>query len=193
LVLGIALVLVVWLTYGLVGESPENVVAERAAEPEATAAAERPAGTPRTEESPATSESGADASPGRKAAPENLPAPATAAQLVRAQFAWGIKDKEPTAVIASPAILQSGNSVTLYFFSEFNGMQGRTVSHRWSRNGRVALIKDFQVAGEHWRVFSSKQLNTKLLGEWKVTIRDDKGENLGEFVLNVLKATKPSR
>lgn len=106
--------------------------------------------------------------------------------VVRAQFAWGIKEKEPAGEIRSPAILQRGDSVALYFFSELKGMNGQTLTHQWSHNGTVAVSKNFRVDGDRWRVFSSKQLNSDLLGEWKVAIRDSNGNNLGEFVLDVL-------
>lgn len=106
--------------------------------------------------------------------------------IVRARFAWGIKDKEPAGAIQSPAILQRGDSVTLYFFSEFKNMDGQTIRHEWSHDGKVKVTKDFDIAGSRWRVFSSKQLNSELLGEWKVVIRAPDGKNLGEYILKVL-------
>lgn len=117
-------------------------------------------------------------------------APVQTKNIVRAQFTWGIKNKEPTSELRSPAILQPGDSVALYFFSEFNNMDGQILSHEWSHNGKVVVNKDFQINEDHWRVFSSKQLTSDLLGKWKVTIKDSKGENLGEFVLAVLEPNK---
>jgi hypothetical protein len=110
--------------------------------------------------------------------------------IVRARFTWGIKDREPTGEIKSPAILQPGDSVTLHFFSEFNDMKGQSISHEWSHNGNVVVAKDFQISENRSRVFSSKQLTSNLLGKWKVAIKDSKGENLGEFVLKVLAPKK---
>ncbi len=106
--------------------------------------------------------------------------------IARAQFSWGIKDKEPTSYVTSPAILRPGDSVTLYFFSEFNNMSGQSVSHEWSRNGKFVWAKNFRVEGNLWRVFSSKRLTSDVLGEWTVTIKDASGENLGEYTLKVL-------
>ena len=111
--------------------------------------------------------------------------------VVRAQFAWGIKDKEPTGEIRSPAILQPGHSVDLYFFSEFKGLQGQAISHVWLRNGKLVEIRDFEVGGDRWRVFSSKRLNSKLLGEWSVKIRNAEGKSLGTFALEVLQPARP--
>lgn len=117
-------------------------------------------------------------------------APVQTKNIVRAQFTWGIKNREPTSKIRSPAILQPGDSVALYFFSELKDMAGQSLSHEWSHNGRVVVAKDFQINENRWRVFSSKQLTSDLLGEWKVAIKDSKGENLGEFVLEVLEPNK---
>ncbi len=210
LVLGIGLIGLVWLTYFII-DAPENRVAKHGAESKATTATLNRSSQPvlstsdrqtasgrsqqnsRTEEPQTVSRSGTDVSPHAEGSHENRSDAEKSKQLVRAQFAWGIKDKEPTGEIGSPAILRPSDSVTLYFFSELEGMNGQSVSHRWSHDGRVALIKEFEIRGENWRVFSSKQLNTKLLGEWKVTVRDSRGQDLGEFVLNVLKPTKLSR
>ncbi len=104
----------------------------------------------------------------------------------RAQFSWGIKDQEPTSEIISPAILRPGDSVVLYFFSEFNDMTGQSLSHEWSHNGKVHSTKKFQIGKNRWRVFSSKQLTSDLLGEWKVSIKDSSGKELGQYELNVL-------
>ncbi|MGH8547432.1 MAG: DUF2914 domain-containing protein [Methylococcales bacterium] len=192
-VLGIGVMVVVWLTCSLIIEAPDQGVDERAAESEVSRVSERPDGSSRTGERQSSSGSDRISSNDGKVPQEKLPAPRKSKTLVRAQYTWGIKDKEPTGVIGSPAILQPSDSVTVYFFSEISGMNGQTVSHRWSHNGRLALVKVFQVGGENRRVFSSMQLNTPLLGEWKVTIRDSKGQDLGEFVLNVLKPAKPPK
>ena len=107
--------------------------------------------------------------------------------VARAQFTWGINNHEPTGEIASPAILRPGDSVVLYFFSEFDDMNGQSLSHEWSHNGKVHSTKKFQIDENRWRVFSSKRLTSDLLGEWKVTIKDSSGEEFGQYELKVLK------
>ncbi|MGR9105376.1 MAG: DUF2914 domain-containing protein [Gammaproteobacteria bacterium] len=106
--------------------------------------------------------------------------------IVRAQFSWGILNREPTGTVVSPAILQPGGSVTLYFFSEFRNLKDRTVTHVWSHNGRHVGSMNFRIGGNRWRVFSTKQLHSGLLGEWRVRILDAAGKPLGEYSLNVL-------
>lgn len=123
----------------------------------------------------------------------DLRVPALSKHVVRAQFTWGIKNKEPAGRIRSPAIMQPGGSVELYFFSDIKGMKGQTLSHVWSLNGRVVLTKNFQINGDRWRIFSRKQLDPKLLGQWKVSIRSPEGQHFGEFVLDVLAPAKPSK
>lgn len=136
---------------------------------------------------PTTDESTTSSTPATQQATNNNPSPLLAPNnIVRAQFSWGIKDREPTSDVTSPAILRPGDSVTLYFFSEFYNMAGQSVSHEWSRNGKFVWAKNFRIEDNLWQVFSSKQLTSNALGEWTVKIKDASGENLGEYRLKVL-------
>ncbi|MCK5922162.1 MAG: DUF2914 domain-containing protein [Methylococcales bacterium] len=108
------------------------------------------------------------------------------AEVVRAGFAWGIHDREPTGVVNSPAILQPGHTVAVHFFSEFRGMDGETVSHQWSLNGQVVFVRNFRLRPGRRGVFSSRQLDSGTLGTWSVSIRDSERQTIGEYSLEVL-------
>lgn len=120
----------------------------------------------------------------------NHPGMAAAANVMRAQFTWGIRDMEPTSDIHSPAILQPGDTVPLHFYSEFQGMKGQTVFHEWHHDGRFDYSKDFKIKNDDWRVFSSRQLNSHALGEWEVLIRTTSGKTLGRYALLVRNPSK---
>ncbi|MCI0654494.1 MAG: DUF2914 domain-containing protein [Methylococcaceae bacterium] len=198
--LGIGLIILTLLAYSLLGKSGDQE------------AADQPIAVMRPDENPSIKESVPRENspivveiPSNEVKPETglakgaaspvearveAPVQAESKPIVRASFAWGIQNKEPTGAISSPAILQPGDSVTIYFFSAFEQLNGQTISHEWSHNGRVTHIRNFQIRADRWRVFSSKHLNSERLGEWKVTIRNSDGKILGEYVLNVLKPAK---
>ncbi len=118
--------------------------------------------------------------------PDNLLSDA----ISRAQFSWGIKDKEPTGSVISPAILQRGDSVTLYFFSEFNNLKGKELIHEWNFNGKSVARRKFRIHGKRWRVFSSKLLNNRSFGDWKVVVKNIDGTTLGEYLLQIIEPAR---
>lgn len=112
--------------------------------------------------------------------------------LSRAQFSWGITSgREPTSSVSSPAILQRGDQVQLYFFTEISNMKGHSVTHEWRHRGKVLATREFRVGGDRWRVYSSKTLNSALLGEWQVSVRDQDGKVLGQYSLSVEQPAHP--
>ncbi len=101
--------------------------------------------------------------------------------IARAQFTTGITAREPDDSIAE--ISKIANKV--YFFSELINMTGSTVLHRWIYNDSVAAEVVFNVNGPRWRVYSSKQLENWMVGDWHVEIViDDKPQN-DKYALNV--------
>ena len=58
------------------------------------------------------------------------------------------------------------------FFTELRGMEGQKVKHRWSFGGEVLAEIEFNVGGQRWRVWSSKNLMPEWAGEWTVEVVD---------------------
>lgn len=109
---------------------------------------------------------------------EAQPAAAATAEshgtVARAIFTSGISDREPTDTITTLT-----NDVTnITFFTELQGMQGQTVTHRWEHGDKVMAEVKFDVGGSRWRVFSSKRLDPSWTGEWKVSVVDANGGTL---------------
>lgn len=59
-------------------------------------------------------------------------------------------------------------------------MADKTITHRWLYNGEVLAEKSFDVKGPRWRVYSSKNLLSDWVGEWKVEVLDEEGNKLFE-------------
>ena len=104
-------------------------------------------------------------------------APSIVAPTVkRAQFTHGIEDREPIDRISRtlPAWDYKQGPRPIYFFTEVSGLGGRTIYHRWERNGRVVSEIPFDVKSSwRWRVFSSKNILPTMAGRWRVTVVDD--------------------
>ena len=93
-------------------------------------------------------------------------------QVARAQFTNGIEEREPIDELG-PTIYTQGQAVRqLYFFTDVRGMNGQTVTHRWQHEGQVVAEVSFDISGERWRVFSSKNLLPTMIGQWEVIVMD---------------------
>lgn len=99
------------------------------------------------------------------------PAPAARGEVARAVFTTAVQDREPVDQLSEvPA-----GTETVYFFTELRGMQGQTVTHRWSYNGTVMAEVSFDVRGPRWRVYSSKNFVPEWVGRWRVEVIDGGG------------------
>jgi len=114
------------------------------------------------------------------AAPQPADQPATQAQpkttgtVARAQFTNAIQDREPVDKVSN--LLNDKNRV--YFFSEIKDAADQKITHRWEHDGKVMSETSFDVGGDRWRVYSSKNLDPSWTGEWKVSVVDEAGSTL---------------
>jgi hypothetical protein len=111
----------------------------------------------------------AEAKPAEAAAPA-----ASQGTVARAVFTSGVSDREPTDTITT----LTNDTTNITFFTELQGMQGQTVTHRWEHGDKVMAEVKFDVGGSRWRVFSSKRLDPSWTGEWKVSVVDANGGTL---------------
>lgn len=111
--------------------------------------------------------------------PATTPLTSDSAHIARALFTSAIKGGQPTdaegPVISPPAT----GSKSLYFFTELRGLKGKTVTHRWEYQGQTMFTIPFKIAGNRWRVYSNKNLPTKMTGNWRVVVADATGAVLG--------------
>lgn len=96
--------------------------------------------------------------------------------VARAVFTSAIDNREPTDQVGQ---LTNDNSL-IYFFTELRGMQGHVVTHRWEKDGEVKAEVTFNVNGNRWRVWSSKNLQPAWLGNWQVSVLDEGGNMLAQ-------------
>lgn len=96
--------------------------------------------------------------------------------IIRAQLTNGIKNREPIDRAESVISTPSQGFKRLFYFTEFRGMKGQKVFHRWEHEGHIVAEVKFNVGGNRWRVYSSKNLIPSMEGEWKITITDATGK-----------------
>jgi hypothetical protein len=97
--------------------------------------------------------------------------PVDSASVARAVIAGAIVDREP----AAPVDTLAAPDDSVYFFTELVGMQGQTVTHRWSYNGEVMAEVPINVRASRWRAFSMKRFIPAWAGVWTAEVVDAGG------------------
>ena len=129
----------------------------------------------------------AASAPAPAATPTDAAAPAAPGDSVtRAVFTSAVTDREPTDTITS----LSNDATTIMFFTELQGLQGQTVTHRWEHGDKVMAEIKYDVGSARWRVLSSKRLDPSWTGEWKVSVIDGSGGTLGASTFTYTAAAK---
>jgi hypothetical protein len=86
--------------------------------------------------------------------------------ISQAVFAKSIKDRAPNEIIT-----EADNSLgKIYFFTNIRHLKGDQITHRWSYKGKVKAEISFDIKGNRWRVWSSKNLWHRWTGQWKVEV-----------------------
>jgi hypothetical protein len=86
--------------------------------------------------------------------------------ISNAVFAKNIQNREPTDIITGKV----DSLGKIYFFTNIRSMNGDRITHRWSYKGRVMAEVSFDIRGDRWRVWSSKNLWHTWLGVWTVDV-----------------------
>ena len=100
---------------------------------------------------------------------------AFAGTVSRALFTIGIDDREPVIMVDS---ISPDSYSSISFFTELNGMTGKTVTHQWMFDDKVMFEKSFEVGGDRWRVWTSKTLLPDWTGTWTVEVLNEDGSVL---------------
>jgi hypothetical protein len=108
--------------------------------------------------------------------PEPEPEPATGIaepaatdpHVAVATFTSDIVEREPVDNIT----FLKNDQDRIIFFTDLRNLKGQTVTHRWERGGEILATVPFDIGGDRWRVWSSKDLRPEWHGEWKVSVVD---------------------
>ena len=108
-------------------------------------------------------------------------------KISRALFTSLVQNHEP---IDQLNVLSSLIS-EVFYFTEFKGFEGQTLTHQWLHHGIVSHQVNFPITGKRWRVHSAKKFNLAKQpeGTWTVKILDEKQSVLLETSINYIRAS----
>ena len=110
--------------------------------------------------------------------PETTPDAGTG--VARAVICTGIMNHEPTDSVSQvPA-----TTGKVFFFTEITGMEGKTITHRWLKDGSKIADVGISVASNRYLCHSSRNVSGKT-GYWAVQVLDSDGNKLKEVSFTV--------
>ena len=95
--------------------------------------------------------------------------------IKRAVICSGVSNHEPTD---SLTIIPSKTN-KVFFFTEIAGLEGKTITHRWTKDGNKVADVRISVASNRYRCHSSRSVAGKP-GNWTVQVLNQDGEPLIE-------------
>lgn len=106
-------------------------------------------------------------------------------RVIRAALTEEPRSGEPGNAIKQPIILETDQSLELFYFSEIKNMKDQVLFHRWLKTGEQVYKKKFLVKEKKSKLISSKKISAKDTGEWQVTLIDNDGKVYSEFNFSV--------
>jgi len=104
----------------------------------------------------------------------------------RALLTTRVLDKEPVNEAPQTLRVKPNKPVTVYYFTELRGMNGKTVYHEWLRDGVQLAKEPLLVSADRWRVTTHRTLDAPANGNWTVRLVDDNGNLLDEKYLELI-------
>ncbi|WXU00036.1 MAG: hypothetical protein Ctma_0744 [Catillopecten margaritatus gill symbiont] len=94
--------------------------------------------------------------------------------ISNAVFAQSVENRVPVQILT-----EADNSLRkVYFFTNIRNLKGDKITHRWTYKDKVKAEISFDIKGNRWRVWSSKNLWHTWTGEWKVEVLNQSGQVL---------------
>lgn len=94
--------------------------------------------------------------------------------ISQAVFAKAVEDRTPVEIVT-----EADHSLgKIYFFTNIRHLSGDRITHRWIYKDKVKAEVSFDIKGNRWRVWSSKNLWHTWKGAWQVDVINAKGEVL---------------
>lgn len=142
------------------------------------------------EEEPATPEEATAPEKVERPAPESRKwPPITQAEVDRGHFTTGIKGREPVDNVNAV----DNTTDTVFFFTEIRDGRGQTITHEWWHDGERIAEVPFNIGGNRWRVWSSKDMLNEWTGDWTVRVVDSQGNKLSEQSFRYTNAPEPAQ
>ncbi len=113
-------------------------------------------------------------------------------RIVQALLSKAVYNRRPVGTIDSSVYAQPDRAVGVYYFTELKGMTGQRISHEWWREGKLIFKKSVTIRRDPSIFYTSKLVNTNMLGTWQVYLKDSEGRAMDQRRFELLAPPKHS-
>lgn len=104
----------------------------------------------------------------------------------RAAISQTREGRTPGAPLSEVVAMDGRNLITLYMFTRYQNLSGQWVFHDWYRNGKREARVRVRPHLAEMDIYSSKFIDTHMLGDWQVKVRTAAGTLLAETSFTVV-------
>lgn len=97
-----------------------------------------------------------------------------------------MKNRAPGAALADVVYVTEGELLTVYFYTEFDGLAKQTLHFDWFQNGKRRARVKIRPLEENIGNYSSKYITHRMTGDWSVSVSTASGEKLASAEFKVV-------
>ncbi len=97
-----------------------------------------------------------------------------------------MKNRAPGAALADVVYVTEGELLTVYFYTEFDGLAKQTLHFDWFQNGKRRARVKIRPLEENIGNYSSKYITHRMTGDWSVSVSTASGEKLASAKFKVV-------
>ncbi len=99
-------------------------------------------------------------------------------RIVQAVLSKAVYNRQPVGVIEGIVHAEPDRAVGVFYFTELKSMKGQKVTHEWWRGEKLIFKKSVTLRHDPGTFYTSKLVNTRMLGTWQVYLKDSQGRIL---------------
>ena len=97
-----------------------------------------------------------------------------------------MKNRAPGTALADVVYVAEGELLTVYFYTEFDGLAKQTLHFDWFQNGKRRARVKIRPLEENIGNYSSKYITHRMTGDWSVSVSTASGEKLASATFKVV-------
>lgn len=97
-------------------------------------------------------------------------------RVVQAVLSKLVYHRQPVGLIENSVYAQRDKAIGVFYYTRLKSMKGERIYHEWWHQGKLMFRKSVTVRRDPSLFYTSKLVNTRMLGNWQVFLKDSEGQ-----------------